>query len=141
MLRPGSESWEASAATETRPAREENVQRGIVIANNVIADMGYGDEHWRLWNDDPGESSPVAIKVGTGPLPHNPRLMDLVIQGNIVYDCGRDGILVDGKPVVAPPRYKWAIWFDDEWRAENVRMNANILHPGSEGISNLPVQP
>ncbi|HVT73648.1 MAG TPA: right-handed parallel beta-helix repeat-containing protein [Lacunisphaera sp.] len=141
MLRPGSESWEASAATATQPAREENVERGFVVANNIITDMGYGDEAWRLTNEDPTETSPVGIKIGTGPLAKNPRLMDVIIQGNMVYDRGRDSILVDGKPVVAPPRYKWAIWFDDEWRVENVRMSGNIFHPGEKGVSNLPIPP
>lgn len=141
LLRPGSESWPASAASDSRPAREENVERGVIIANNIIADMGYGDEDWRLRDADPEETSPVGIKIGTGPLERNPRLMDLIIQGNLIYDRGRDEILVDGKPTVAPPRYKWAIWFDDRWRAENVRMSNNIFHPGSLGVSNLPVQP
>lgn len=141
MLRPGSESWEASAAADGKPARNENVQRGIILANNVITDMGYDDEHWRLWNDDPTETSPVGIKVGTGPLATNPRFRDLIIQGNLIHDHGQDGILVDGKPTVQPPRYKWALWFDDDWRAENVRMNGNIFHPGEKGVSNLPIDP
>lgn len=141
MLRPGSESWDASAATATQPAREENVERGFIIANNIISDMGYGDEHWRLWNDDPSETSPVPIKIGSGPLERNPRLRDVIITGNLVYDRGRDKVLVDGQPVVVPPRYKWAIWFDEEWRVENVRMSNNIFHPGEKGVSNLPITP
>jgi hypothetical protein len=141
LLRPGSESWPASPAADGRPAREENVQRGFVVANNVITDMGYGDEHWHVWNDDPAESSPVAIKIGTGPLPSNPRLADLILQGNIVHDHGRDGVLVDGRVEHPAPRYKWALWFDEEWRAANVRLSANILHPGSLGVSNLPIEP
>ena len=141
MLRPGSEAWEASAATAEKPAREENVQRGLIVANNVITDMGYDDEHWRLWNDDPTEASPVGIKVGTGPLATNPRYRDLIFQGNIIHDHGQDGILVDGKPTVLQPRYKWAIWFDEEWRVENVRMSGNIFAPGEKGISNLPIEP
>lgn len=141
MLRPGSESWEAAAATAGKPSQEENVQRGIIIANNVITDMGYDDEHWRLWNDDPTETSPVGIKVGTGPLATNPRFRDLIIEGNLIHDHGQDGILIAGQPTVPPPRYKWAIWFDGEWRAENVKVSQNIFHPGEKGVSNLPLQP
>ncbi len=141
MLRPGSNSYSTAAAKDKEPAREENVQESIIIANNVITDMGYDDEHWRLWNDDPTETSPVGIKVGTGPLATNPRFRNLIFQGNIVHDRGRNQILVDGKPVVAAPRYKWAIWFDEEWRAENVRLSANIFEPGEKGVSNLPIQP
>lgn len=141
MLRPGSNSHATSAAGDGAPAREENVQRGIVIAHNVITDMGYDDEHWRLWNDDPTETSPVGIKVGTGPQEHNPRFSDLIFQGNLIYDHGRDEILVNGVPAIQPPRYKWAIWFDEEWRVENVRFSGNIFHPGEKGVSNLPIQP
>ena len=141
MLRPGSNSFEASAATDGQPAREENVQRGLVIANNIITDIGYDDEHWRLWNDDPTETSPVGIKVGTGPQGYNPRFGDLIIQGNLIYDHGRDKILVNGVPAVQPPRYKWAIWFDEEWRVENARLTGNIFHAGEKGVSNLPIQP
>ncbi len=141
MLRPGSNSYDAAAAKDGQPAREENVQRGLVIANNIITDMGYDDEHWRLWNDDPTETSPVGIKVGTGPQGYNPRFGDLIIQGNLIYDHGRDKILVNGVPAVQPPRYKWAIWFDEEWRVENVRLTGNIFHAGEKGVSNLPIQP
>ena len=141
MLRPGSESWEASEATADHPAREENREGQIIIANNVITDQGYDDEHWRLWNTDPSDTSPVGIKVGTGPLERNPQFTDIIITGNIIHDHGRDGVLVNGKPEKLPPRYKWAIWFDDEWRAKNVRMSGNLFDPGEKGVSNLPIEP
>jgi hypothetical protein len=141
MLRPGSGSWSPTAPQIDALARGENVQRGLIIANNLITDMGYDDEHWRLWNDDPTETSPVGIKVGTGPLPSNPRFRDLILQGNLIHDHGQDGILIDGTIVQPPPRYKWAIWFDEEWPVENVRMSGNIFHAGEKGVSNLPIAP
>jgi hypothetical protein len=67
MLRPGSNSFDAAAAKDGQPAREENVQRGLIIANNIITDMGYDDEHWRLWNDDPTETSPSASRLAQAP--------------------------------------------------------------------------
>lgn len=67
--------------------------------------------------------------------------MDLIIEGNIIYDRGRDGILVDGRAVQPGPRYKWAVWFDEQWRVENLRMANNIFHPGERGVSNIQIQP
>ncbi|MEZ5275114.1 MAG: right-handed parallel beta-helix repeat-containing protein [Opitutaceae bacterium] len=141
LLRPGSESWEAGSTGRHGEVRDENVERGIIIAHNLITDQGYDQESWRLWNADPSETSPVGIKIGTGPLESNPRLIDLIIEGNMIYDRGRDLVLENDHAVRPPPRYKWAIWFDDAWRAENVRMANNIFHPGEEGVSNLPVTP
>jgi hypothetical protein len=141
LLRPGSSSHHTEESTSDRPARDENVERGIIIANNIITDQGYGHESWRLWNADPSETSPVGIKVGTGPLETNPRLMDLIIEGNMIYDRGRDLVIENGKAVRPTPRYKWAIWFDDPWRVENLKMANNIFHPGEKGVSNLPIEP
>ena len=105
LLRPGSESWEAGANHRGAVKSEANVQRSILIANNLITDQGYGSESWRLWKSDPSETAPVGIKVGTGPLENNPRLMDLIITGNRIYDKGRDGIVEDGHVTFPGPRY------------------------------------
>jgi hypothetical protein len=96
-LRPGSESWYAKPAEDGQSAQEANVERGIMVTSNIISDMGYGDEHWRLWNDDPELSYSVVFKLGYGPLGKNPPMTDVIIEGNIVYDRGRDQILVEGK--------------------------------------------
>jgi hypothetical protein len=58
----------------------------------------------------------------------------VILQGNIVYDTGRDQIVVDGKPRVEPPRYRHAVKFaagDDA--PQNVLLAANLFHPGTEG--------
>jgi hypothetical protein len=141
LLRPGSNSSGVDTEGPGSPVGQENVERGIIIANNIITDQGYGHESWRLWNSDPSETAPVGIKIGTGPMEINPRLMDLIIEGNMIYDRGRDLVMLDGKAVDPGPRYKWAIWFDDEWRVQNVKMANNIFHPGEKGVSNLPIEP
>lgn len=141
LLRPGSASHFASSAEANRPAREANVESGIIVSNNIIADMGYGDEHWRLWNNDPDLSYPVVIKLGYGPLEKNPPMRDVIIEGNIIYDSGRDSVLVDGKPQIMPPRYKYAVWFDEEFIPEGIHFRNNIFHPGTEGISNKELTP
>jgi len=141
LLRPGSGSHFAEPAEPSRPARGADVERGIIVANNIISDMGYGDEHWRLWNDDPKLSYPVAIKLGYGPLEKNPPMKDVIFEGNIVYDRGRDEVIVDGEPKVVPPRYKWAVWFDEKLLAEGFVFRGNIFHPGAKGVSNRQLTP
>ena len=72
----------------------------------------------------------------------NPPVTDVMIQGNIIYDTGRDRILVAGQPVVEPPRYKYAIFSETGKGApREVHASGNILHPGTDGVSNLELQP
>jgi len=141
LLRPGSESYNAQPAENNNPEREANVERGIIVSNNIISDMGYGDEAWRLWNDNPELSYPVAMLLGYGPLEKNPPLQDVIIEGNIIYDRGTDQVLVDGKPQVIPPRYKWAVWFDKGVDPKGFHFKNNIFHPGTLGIANKEMMP
>ncbi len=138
LIRPGSESWHPGVEHRGDFKTEENVERGIIITNNIIADQGYGSESWRLWETDPSETAPVGIKVGTGPQENNPQLLDLIITGNLIYDKGRDGIYKNGALSYPGPRYHWAIWFDEEWMARSVVMDNNIFHPGDKGVTNWP---
>ncbi|MCC6487606.1 MAG: hypothetical protein IT364_08895, partial [Candidatus Hydrogenedentes bacterium] len=64
---------------------------------------------------------------------------DVLIQGNIVYDSGRDQILVDGVPQTAPPRYEYAVFITPEPAPTGLRFSDNLFHPGRAGISNLPL--
>jgi hypothetical protein len=141
LLRPGSGSFEASEALGTQAARGENVERGFIISNNIISDTGWGSESWRLASDESDPSMPAAIKLGTGPLPENPVLRDVIVQGNLVYDRGRDKVLVDGKAQTVPPRYKRAVWMDEKPVPENIIFMGNIFHAGSKGVSNRKVTP
>lgn len=141
MLRSGSGSYFANASLENKSAREANVERGVIISNNIISDMGYGTEDWRLSNDSVDLSYPVGIKLGYGPLPENPPLQDVIIEGNIIYDKGIDQVLVNGKPQIVSPRYKYAVWFDTELENRGFHFYGNIFNPGSLGISNKELNP
>ena len=127
---------------EQKPEESEaNIDGGSIIANNIISDFGYGNAHW-IWGDT---GHPILLEHGQ--IPSNPPLHDVVIQGNIVYDTGRDEILVDGKPTVAPPRYTYAVWISPENTADALKtpvglhFSNNLLHPGSAGISNVELKP
>jgi hypothetical protein len=54
----------------------------------------------------------------------------------VVYDPGRDKIIVDGVAQVAPPRYLYAVYVTGE-NPENFHFSGNMFHPGEEGISNV----
>ena len=141
MLRPGSGSYFAQEAEGNNAGRETNVERGVIISNNIISDMGFGIEDWRLINDSTDLSYPVGIKLGYGPLPQNPPLQDVIIEGNIIYDKGLDKVLVNGIPQVVKPRYKYAVWFDNELENKGFHFRGNIFHPGSLGVSNKELIP
>ena len=67
--------------------------------------------------------------------------MDVLLAGNIVLDAGVDELPLPGVPEARPPLYKWALWYDEAPVARNVRVQANILHPGRQGVSNRPPTP
>ena len=132
-LMPGASSHAAAPAHDGQPATVANVDGGSIIANNIISDFGYGHAHW-VWGD---AGSP--IKFDTGQTADNPPLRDVIIQGNIVYDVGRDSILLDGKPQTAPPRYRYAVVVARD--AQGLHFSNNLLHPGTKGISNIVLKP
>ncbi len=105
-----------------------NTDGGSIIANNIISDFGYGYSHW-IWGDNG-----VAIRFDRGQKPDNPPLTDVIIQGNIVYDTGRDS----GEP----PRYKYAVVIEGGANGpKGLRFSNNIFHPGTKGISNVEFTP
>ncbi len=136
LLRPGSASRYAQKAVNNKPAVEANYERGIIVSNNIFSDVGFGSEHWRLWNEDSTLSYPVVIKLGYGPLEKNPPLSDVIFQGNIIYDKGLDRVLIDGEPQVVPPKYKYAVWFDEKLKNERIHFHNNIFNAGAFGVSN-----
>jgi hypothetical protein len=141
-LMPGVNS---SAAAPGVPA---NVDGGSIVASNIISDFGYGDAYW-MWGG-PGNGC-YPLRFIEGQEAEDPPLRDVLVQGNLVYDTGRDGVLVDGQPTVLPPRYKCAV--DVSPGAENetgaayraaprgIQFADNIFQPGEEGISNAPQAP
>lgn len=133
LLQPGSASHPGREATATAPAKPPNGDGGSIVANNIITDFGFGNEHWN-WQSANG--IPIFLQGINDP--QYPRLRDVLITGNVVYDSGRDGVLENGKLVTPKPRYKYAIAVDDGPQApQNVVITNNLLQPGTDGISNV----
>lgn len=124
-MMPGASSHGGSPALPHQDAVPPNVDGGSIIANNIISDFGYGHAHW-IWGDDG-----FPIRFDTGQKPDNPPLADVVVQGNVVYDTSR----AEG----GEPRYRYAVLVPSE--VKGVRFSGNILHPGRDGVSNVPLNP
>jgi len=148
LLNPGTASHGAEPATADRPARSANVDGGTAIVNNVISDYGYGHEYWNWGGATDDQAGSYAIALYEGQLPTNPPLTDVLVQGNIVYDTGRDKVLVDGKPRVSAPRYRYAVYVG-AWGSETargptypkgIRFSGNLFHPGTRGVSNVSLK-
>jgi hypothetical protein len=73
-------------------------------------------------------------------LEENPNISDVIIQGNIVYDAGRDGVMVDGALIYEKPRYRYALRIDYTTDSphfpKNVIVGENLFHPGRDGVCN-----
>ena len=134
VMLPGTASHPAEAAKEGAPARPANLTAGNIIANNVFSDFGFGHEYYN-WEGSRGG----VISLESGQLPDNPIMTDVLIQGNIVYDTGREQILIDGVPTTAPPRYEYAVFISPDPEPKGLRFVNNIFHPGRTGVSNLPL--
>ena len=137
-MMPGASSHPARAPQDGRPARAANVDGGSIIANNVITDFGLGQTRW-IWGDEGGGSP---IRFDHGQVPENPPLSDVIIQGNLVYDTGRDALIKDGKPEVVPPRYQYAVRVESGPTAPvGLHFSNNVFHPGVRGVSNVELKP
>ncbi len=77
-----------------------------IIANNIISDCGFGQANW-VWTDH--ERHPIRILNGKL---DNPLVMDVVVQGNVIYDTGHDQVMVDGQPRVEPTRYQYSVFLE-----------------------------
>jgi len=100
-------------------ANANNTDGGSIIANNIISDFGHGDAHW-IWGD---ERSP--FKFDTGQQPDDPPLTDVIVQGNVVQSIGA-------------PRYKYAVIIPGGANApRGMHFSNNLLHPGTQGVSNV----
>ncbi|MCL5269783.1 MAG: right-handed parallel beta-helix repeat-containing protein [bacterium] len=140
LLQPGTASHAARPAENGKPALEANIDGGTIIVNNIISDFGHGNEWWVWKGEGPRFGSDCCpIRLLLGQRKYNVPLHDIIIQGNIVYDSGRDQVLVDGVPAVDPPRYGYALWVTPESNGgpRNLIVKDNILHPGLLGVANL----
>ena len=141
-LMPGAASHAATPSEDGKPAREANIDTCSIIAYNIISDFGYGNASWMWWKPEEGRDGSCPIRLEEGQKPSNPPLRDVIITGNIIYDTGRDGIIVDGAPKIAPPRYKYAVLVSThKLRPQGLHFSNNIFHPGTMGISNVELKP
>lgn len=133
-LMPGTASGASHAAHDKVPAEGPNNDGGSIIANNIISDFGYGDARWN-WE---GSGTICPIRFTHAPLEENPPITDVIIQGNIIYDSGKDQPLVDGVPKRAPPRYKFAVLIEPGAPnpPQGLHFFGNIFHPGTDGVCN-----
>ncbi|MBN1341650.1 MAG: right-handed parallel beta-helix repeat-containing protein [Phycisphaerae bacterium] len=149
LLNPGAASHHAEGAEGGKPARGANVDAGVIVANNIISDYGYGHEYWNWGGKSGDQAGSYAIALFEGQLESNPPLTDVLIEGNIVYNTGRDGVLVDGKPKVLGPRYRYAVYVGPWGETgkpgatypRGLHFANNLLHPGTRGVSNVDLRP
>ncbi|SIO32106.1 Right handed beta helix region [Singulisphaera sp. GP187] len=137
-MMPGASSLPSRAAQGDQPARAANVDGGSIIANNIITDFGLGQTRW-IWGE---ESAGCPIRFDHGQVPENPPLADVIIQGNLVYNTGRDTLIKDGKPEAVPPRYRYAVLVESGPTAPvGLHFSNNLFHPGVRGVSNVELKP
>jgi hypothetical protein len=140
MLAPGLASHAAIERSGEQPAIGPNVDGGTVVMGNIISDYGFGDQYWSSASS-PGASR-YAISLEAGQEPDDPPLRDVVIVNNVVYDTGRDQVIVDGRPQVVPPRYDFALMVQySEADRQTLKIHGNIFHAGSAGIANFELPP
>ncbi len=143
-LMQGTASHVAGATLESRGVKRlepvANVDGYSLVAHNIISDFGYGMAEW-IWGA--GHSiGPAPIQLGGRALPESPPMRDVLLLGNIVYDPGRDQILVDGKPRVEPPRYRYAVRVEPGAAApQRLGFSANLIDPGSAGVADAELTP
>ena len=131
-----------AAGVPARPGGnlDANIDGGSIIANNIISDFGYGTAYW-MWKDWK-DMVRAPMRFDPGQKDFNPPLTDVVVQGNIIYDTGRDKIMENGKPVVEPPRYTYSVFVStDKGGPQGMHFSNNLFHPGTSGISNIPLAP
>jgi hypothetical protein len=137
-LMPGTASHEAGQGVELSGGRRSspvaNVDGYSIIANNIISDFGYGSAHWN-WPSNLGNLSPVRLGTNGFAEQGKPPVRDVIVQGNVIYDTGRDQILVDGKPQVEPPRYAYAVRIaEGKDKPPGLIFADNLFHPGTAGV-------
>jgi hypothetical protein len=132
-LMPGAASHAARPAEGRKKAVGQNIDGGSIIANNIISDFGYGHTYWIRGVPDAG----APIRFDAGQTPENPPLSEVVVQGNIVSDAGRD------LAPPAPPRFKYAVLVEQGGpnAPRGLHFSNNILHAGTRGVSNVELKP
>lgn len=126
-LMPGAAAHPAAAAADGKPAIPENGDGGSIIANNIMTAFGRGHSHW-IWGEDG-----TPLRFDNGQMPDDPPLSEVLVQGNMVYDSGRDDAPAAG------PLYRYAVRISAE--VKGLHFSGNVFHPGAKGVSNAPMNP
>jgi Right handed beta helix region len=121
---------------------EQNVDAGHIVTTNIISDFGYGLSGW-IWPVVPNSrNSPILLGADGMAEQGRPPVRDVLLRANLLYDTGRDQILVDGKPQAAKPRYHYAVKAaTGPDLSLNVHFAGNQFAPGLEGIANIELTP
>ena len=135
---PGTASHGTEPAEEGGEPREWNGDAGLIIANNLIADYGNGNEYWNWGGRREDGAGGYAIAFLAGQLDTNPPYTDILLTGNMVLTGGRT------QDPLMPPKYRYALYlegWDGDTRtnptaAKDIRVESNTFHPGLRGISN-----
>lgn len=136
LLMPGTTSREAQHAAAGNPARPANLDGYHVVANNLVSDFGYGTAGWMWAQSDP---APLHFNAN-GFDPGMPPLRQVVVEGNLVHDPGRDGVLINGEPRREPPRYRFAVKVNTgPGGPRDLHFANNLLDPGTAGVANVPL--
>ncbi len=123
-----------------------NVDGGSIVANNIISDFGYGHyEALGLGRARQGVSGGFPMRFDHGQLPDNPPLSDVVVQGNFSSTttgatarprgrCARD------RP--SPLQVRGSRREGEQRRPRaTALLPSNLLHPGTQGVSNVELLP
>jgi hypothetical protein len=145
-LMPGTATHEAGAPTELSGGRKSgtgaNLDGYSIIASNIISDFGFGTAHWNWDVEDEDRLAPLRLGSPGFAAEGHPPLRDVVVQDNMIYDTGRDQIIVDGKPRLEPPRYKYAVKIaTGQDRPPGLLISHNVFHPGTVGVTDTPFTP
>jgi hypothetical protein len=142
-LMPGAASHEAGVAAHANvdPATAEaNIDGGSIVANNIISDFGFGTAYW-MWKDWK-DMVRAPMRFDPGQKDFNPPLRDVLVDGNVIYDTGRDKIMENGKPVLEPPRYTYSVFVSTAPRGpQDMHFANNLFNPGTSGTSNIQLAP
>ena len=145
MLGPGAASYAAQPPHDGQSAKAANNDGNVLVSNNIISDFGRGLEFWNWGGPVDNPASPGAFLLKEGRLPTNPSLRHVLIEGNVVTNS-EDETAESGGAQLSKPKYRQAVQMDVDRPAsegkqspEDVRIRNNILAPGRDGISSVPL--
>ena len=142
IFNPGAGSHGGEPKEAGGEARPRNADAGLLIANNLIADYGHGNEYWNWGGREADAPSSYGIALMRGQLDTNPPLDRVLLTGNMVLAGGRE------TAADAAPRYRYAVYVESWENGERTHPTAalgvvfsgNQLDAGLLGVSNVAVE-